>query len=51
LDWGEGYRPLGRQAVTQIIEDQMAVASTAILISSKQTTSPIGAMATIGGAF
>jgi len=26
LDWGEGYRPLGRQAVVKIIEDQMAVA-------------------------
>jgi transposase-like protein len=24
LDWGEGYRPLGRQAVAEIIEDQMA---------------------------
>lgn len=26
LDWGEGYRPLGRQALEEIIEDQMAVA-------------------------
>ena len=26
LDWGEGYRPLGRQALEQIIEDQMAAA-------------------------
>ena len=26
LDWGEDYRPLGRQAVAQIIEDQMAAA-------------------------
>jgi transposase-like protein len=26
LDWGEGYRPLGRQAVAEIIEDQMAAA-------------------------
>ncbi len=26
LDWGEGYRPLGRQALTEIIEDQMAAA-------------------------
>ena len=25
LDWGEGYRPLGRQALEEIIEDQMAV--------------------------
>jgi putative transposase len=26
LDWGEGYRPVGRQAVAEIIEDQMAEA-------------------------
>ena len=26
LDWGEGYRPLGRQALEEIIEDQMAAA-------------------------
>ena len=26
LDWGEGYRPLGRQALTEIIEQQMAKA-------------------------
>jgi putative transposase len=26
LDWGEGYRPLGRQALEDIIEDQMAAA-------------------------
>jgi transposase-like protein len=26
LDWGEGYRPLGRQALAEIIEDQMAAA-------------------------
>jgi transposase-like protein len=26
LDWGEGYRPLGRQAVAEIIEAQMAAA-------------------------
>jgi transposase-like protein len=26
LDWGEGYRPLGRQALQEIIEDQMAAA-------------------------
>ena len=24
LDWGEGYRPLGRRALEEIIEDQMA---------------------------
>src|SRR6202008_1044073 len=24
LDWGEGYRPLGRQALQEIIEEQMA---------------------------
>ena len=26
LDWGEGYRPLGRQALAEIIEGQMAAA-------------------------
>jgi putative transposase len=26
LDWGEGYRPLGRQALEEIIEDQIAAA-------------------------
>jgi len=26
LEWGEGYRPLGRQALQEIIEDQMAAA-------------------------
>jgi len=26
LDWGEGYRPLGRQALTEIIETEMAQA-------------------------
>ena len=26
LDWGEGYRPLGRQALAEIIEDEMAAA-------------------------
>ena len=26
LEWGESYRPLGRQALAQIIEDQMAAA-------------------------
>jgi hypothetical protein len=26
LEWGEGYRPLGRQAIAEIIEDQMAAA-------------------------
>jgi putative transposase len=26
LEWGEGYRPLGRQALAEIIEDQMAAA-------------------------
>jgi transposase-like protein len=26
LEWGEGYRPLGRQAVAAIIEEQMATA-------------------------
>jgi hypothetical protein len=26
LDWDEGYRPLGRQALAEIIEGQMAAA-------------------------
>ena len=26
LEWGDGYRPLGRQALEEIIEDQMAAA-------------------------
>jgi len=26
LEWGEGYRPLGRRALEEIVEDQMAVA-------------------------
>ena len=26
LDWGEGYRPLGRQALAEIIEGEMAAA-------------------------
>jgi putative transposase len=26
LEWGEGYRPLGRQALAQVIEEQMAAA-------------------------
>lgn len=26
LDWGEGYRPLARQALEEVIEDQMAAA-------------------------
>ncbi len=26
LDWGEGYRPLGRQALAEIIESEMAAA-------------------------
>jgi hypothetical protein len=26
LEWGEGYRPLGRQALAEVIEDQMAMA-------------------------
>jgi hypothetical protein len=25
-EWGEGYRPLGRQALAEVIEDQMAMA-------------------------
>jgi hypothetical protein len=51
LDWGEGYRPLGRQALEEIIEDQMAAASTAISISSKLTMLPIAATDTIDGIF
>jgi hypothetical protein len=26
LEWGDGYRPLGRQALQEIIEDKMAAA-------------------------
>jgi Domain of unknown function (DUF1897) len=26
LEWGEGYRPLGRQALAEVIEEQMASA-------------------------
>ena len=26
LEWGEGYRPLGRQALTEIIQDRMTEA-------------------------
>jgi transposase-like protein len=26
LDWGEGYRPFGRQALAEIIESEMAAA-------------------------
>ena len=26
LDWGKGYRPLGRKALAEIIETEMAVA-------------------------
>ena len=26
LEWGEGYRPLGRQALTEVIQGQMAEA-------------------------
>jgi hypothetical protein len=26
LDWGEGYRPLGRKALEEVIESQMAAA-------------------------
>ena len=26
LDWGEGYRPLGRRALAEIIETEMAAA-------------------------
>src|SRR3981081_2518663 len=29
LEWDEGYRPLGRQALEEIIEDQMAAAGDA----------------------
>ena len=26
LDWGEGYRPLARQAIAEIVESEMAAA-------------------------
>jgi transcriptional regulator with XRE-family HTH domain len=31
LDWGEGYRPLGRQAIAEILEDRMSAAIDAYL--------------------
>ena len=49
LDWSEGFRPLGRQAVAEIIEQQMAKAIDVYLDSSRPTTLRIGAMAIIGG--
>jgi hypothetical protein len=51
LEWGEGYRPLGRQALEEIIEDQMAAAVERYLDRLEPTTLPIAAMATIGGIF
>jgi hypothetical protein len=51
LDWGEGYRPLGRQALAEIIEDQMASAVDTISTNSRPMTLPIAAMAIIGGIF
>lgn len=51
LEWGEGYRPLGRQALAEIIEGQMAAAVDAISTSSMPTPLPTAAMAPIGGVF
>lgn len=51
LDWGEGYRPLGRQALAEIIEDQMAAAVDHHLEQPKPMTPPIAVMAAIGGIF
>ena len=51
LDWGEGYRHLGRQALEEIIEGQMAAAVDRHLEQLGPTTLPIAAMATIGGIF
>ncbi len=51
LEWGEGYRPLGRQALEEVIEDQMAAAVDRYLDQLGPMTLPIGAMATIGGIF
>jgi hypothetical protein len=38
LDWGEGYRPLGRQALEEIIEGQMPRRSSAISTNSRPAT-------------
>ena len=51
LDWGEGYHPLGRQALEEIIEGQMAAAVDRHLEQLGRTMLPIAAMATIGGIF
>ena len=47
LEWDEGYRPLGRQAVAAIIEEQMA-ASIATSPNPRPTTAlrPTGATGT-----
>ena len=49
LEPSEGCRPLGRRALEEIIEDQMAAQSTAISTSLKRTRLPIALMAIIGG--
>jgi hypothetical protein len=51
LDWGEGYRPLGRQALAEIIESEMAAGSTAISRASRLRTAPIAATAIAGACF
>jgi len=45
LDWGDGYRPLGRQALEEIIEGQMAAS-----YRRKLVTARIGKAAYRGGA-
>jgi hypothetical protein len=44
LDWGEGYRPLGRRALAEIIEDQMAAAQP--LGTTNHSTTSVGLRAT-----
>ena len=48
LDWGEGYRPLGRQALAEIIETEMAAAVDRYLDGSRRRTRPIAATAITG---
>jgi hypothetical protein len=47
LEWGEGYRPLGRQALAEVIEDQMGMAvDRPISTISRPTTHLTGATGT-----
>ena len=55
LEWGEGYRPLGRQALTEIIQGRMAeavdhwpTASTASLRATGATAYPRHLLSELG---